>query len=330
MTRLPVRGEASGRGDRRVSFRYAASEIRAFFLLLGGDPLDGRTRSLISRRVKPSGKMIRSGLAGAGRPGGGGGATFAFTLPIPATAARGHAKNSSSTASAPRRRTSMRRRETRRRGGGAAGRSGQRLRPRDSRSAGSGRARVRRVPFLLARRASSKRSSEGFDRDIHHSAQRLDEGLRLPRLIPTLAAQRQRHPDHHLLGTLVADERGDPSEPCLGCGLLDDAERPRQGAGRSETATPVRARPKSRATTFKSGQKLAGLAASYASRGRRDSSPCLAQIRPAAAAPADLLPARARPTASSSVRPATVEADDEEVPPSTEPSRTAACFCWRI
>src|SRR5207248_1403225 len=73
---------------------------------------------------------------------------------------------------------------------------------------------------------------EAHDGDVDRVAQRLDEPLRLARLLAVLAAQRQRQPDDDSLRLLGPDELEQPSEPGFGRGPLDHADRSRERAGR--------------------------------------------------------------------------------------------------
>src|SRR5207253_6568797 len=73
---------------------------------------------------------------------------------------------------------------------------------------------------------------EEDDRNFESLAQRRREVLGDPRLLAALAAQRQRVPDDVLLGLLAGHEAHALGEARLGSGALDNAQRPRDDAGR--------------------------------------------------------------------------------------------------
>src|SRR6185437_4961817 len=72
----------------------------------------------------------------------------------------------------------------------------------------------------------------GHYRNTDHVGERFDEALRLGRLLATLAAQGQWHPDDDALGLLFADQGREACEPVAGRGALNHAEGPRDRAGR--------------------------------------------------------------------------------------------------
>ena len=88
-----------------------------------------------------------------------------------------------------------------------------------------------------------KRSSYISTGTASDVAQRLDERVRLARLLAVLAAKRQRQPDDDALGLLLAHDRREPRQ------AVAVAARSTTPSGRaivpvaSETATPVRAAP---------------------------------------------------------------------------------------
>src|SRR5207245_6668791 len=73
---------------------------------------------------------------------------------------------------------------------------------------------------------------EHEDRDLQALAQRGCELLGDPRLLAAFAAQRQWVPDNDLLGVLVGDEPREFGQAGVGGCALDNAERPRDHAGR--------------------------------------------------------------------------------------------------
>src|SRR5689334_17123923 len=67
---------------------------------------------------------------------------------------------------------------------------------------------------------------EKEDRNLEPVAQRRCEALGHARLVPALAAQRQRMPDHDLLRALLRDQVLELREPVVRRSALNDAERP--------------------------------------------------------------------------------------------------------
>src|SRR6185312_15392861 len=63
-------------------------------------------------------------------------------------------------------------------------------------------------------------------------AQRLDEAFRLAGLLSAVAAEGKRKPDHDAVDLMLTDQCREPGETVTGRGLFDDAERPRNRAGR--------------------------------------------------------------------------------------------------
>ena len=153
------------------------------------------TRSAISATVKPSGKMIR-------RRSSGGGAVVVGAAGRLAPAAAGGPPNAPS-ATTTRTATATPARVSR----GSLQPALEEMRGRE-RVLGRATARLlgerRREPLVL-----------GLDRDVEAAAQRIDERLRLARLLAVLAAQRQRQADDDELRLVLGDELGEAVEPRL-------------------------------------------------------------------------------------------------------------------
>ena len=73
---------------------------------------------------------------------------------------------------------------------------------------------------------------EGLHGHGESLAEATDELLGLTRLLTLRAAHRERQADDDTLGLMLRDELGDPAEPCVAAGTLDDLERARDRPGR--------------------------------------------------------------------------------------------------
>ena len=83
----------------------------------------------------------------------------------------------------------------------------------------------------LLRKVGREALVEGDDRDVGHTAERLDEALGLERLLAPFTAECERQADDDSADFLLTDQRRYLGEPFAAARTLDNAERPRDRPG---------------------------------------------------------------------------------------------------